>query len=265
MSVASKGWLSLVGAVSLATLSACGGGGGGGSGSNPAPSFSVAFQATSLTAKVFQGEVMGSTAFDSPDVEVDASVQANIPAGFSGSTYVRMVDTGQGFGKSSFSVVSHGDGTYSATLTPDVTLAPGTYTGNLSLQFCADQACSTPFTTTGGTLAYTVTVGAALAAQVYVNGTLAGAIQAGRGAPLQVSAPVGAAIEITSNIPVQWNYSTGPNMVVVTTASDSTATDYRATLSLPAVPYGQQIELDAYTLPTTGIAQIVPGVVVTLH
>ena len=262
MAVGNKARWSAVGAVLLAMLSACGGGGGGGGGGNPTPSFAVSFQTAELDATVFQGQAVGTTSFVSPDVTVSANVQANIPAGYSGTPYVRLVDSGKGFGKSAFTVESHSDGSYSAMLTPDVTLAPGTYTGNLSLQFCPDLSCTTPFPATGATLPYTLTVGAALAAQIYINGTLAATVAAGNAPPLQLDAPNGASIEITSNIPVQWQYSAGPNLVHVTVGSDSTSTDFRATLSLDSLPYSNEIQLSAYT---PGIAQESPAVNVTLQ
>lgn len=217
------------------TLSACGGG------DSSSPDMTVSFNPSALSAKGFQGQQANGNAFQDSTVTVQAAVSGTA----SGIVYARVVDSGQGFGGGALNVSSVGSGRYSATLRPNMTLVPGTYTGSLTLQLCKDAGCASQYTTAGATLPYTVTISPRLSVDVYVNSTFVGTTLSGPTLSLQSAIPNNSTVEFRSNVPVQWQYSSGPGFIGVTVNPSATSTDWKATLVRPANASIDSIDLNA--------------------
>lgn len=233
-------------------LTACGGGGDGGSN----PDMTVSYSTSALTAKAFQGQQVNVNALQDPAV----TVQATVSGSASGTVYARVVDSGQGFGGSSLAVSSVGSGRYSASLRPNVTLVPGTYTGTLTLQLCKDAGCASQYSTSGAALPYTVTITPRLSVDVYVNGSFVGTTLSGPSLTVPMAVPNNSTVEFRSNVPVQWQYSSGPGFIGVTVNPSATSTDWKATLVRPAISSTDSIELDTITQDSSQFIQRSAGV-----
>jgi hypothetical protein len=232
----------ILAALALTALASCGGGGGGDGSSDAAgDSVTVSFGVASLQATAFQNQQANTNASQDASVTVEVTEVASTgtpPA----VAYAVVQDTGGAFTGAGLQVMRTADG-FRATFAPNVTLAPGTYSGNLVLHVCKDQACAQEVAVHGGTLPYTVTILPQLQVTVFVNGTAAGTVRSGRVA-LPLSMADGTTVEIRSSVVMQVNYSSGPGFVTVTVDPASTSTDWKAVLARPAFPTTNQIELD---------------------
>jgi len=206
--------------VVLTLVSACGGGGGGGASAPAAVPVTVTFGATEISSTFYQHP---STALFGSYVP-PASVKATFGALPPGEIYPVVVVDKAVF--ASVGVVQNEGNAYTASFTPEVTLAPGTYTGVVSLQLFKDSAHTMPYLLTGGTLPYKLVVTPRLSITVRIDGIpkpeawhessgsqvmmLNGStIYWGYGAipACTLTLKAGQRIEVESNIPVTWTGS----------------------------------------------------------
>jgi hypothetical protein len=198
----------------LLGLLACGGGGGSGSG----PSFTLHFTPGRLTAQYFhnQHQLLNTSA-----PPVTAGVSGTIDPLPSGTLYVVLVlDAAVFVGEPSVSLL--GGNAFTLSLTPDTNLAPGTYTGNISIQMFQDAARAKPYSVIGGTLPYTLTVAPELTVTAAIDGVAAGVVFSSSHTavtdingstiywnPLQPAAAfnltTGQVLELRSSVPVTWH------------------------------------------------------------
>jgi hypothetical protein len=148
----------------LLGLIACGGGGGSG------PGFTLHFIPGRLTAQYFHNQhyLVNTSA-----PLVTASVSGTIDPVPSGTLYVVLVlDAAVFVGAPSVSLL--GGNAFSLSLTPDTNLAAGTHNGNISIQMFQDAARTMPYSVSGGTLPYTLTVAPELTVTTVIDGVVAG-------------------------------------------------------------------------------------------
>lgn len=249
-----KAWM--VAALSILALAACGGGGGGGnggSGAGAAADAQVRFDVSRLQVKAFQGQQYDVNAFEPAAVVLGAQVDGEL----SGTVYAVVGDSGKGFAGAPIEVVRSGPGNYNATLTPDVNLAPGSYSGELVLRLCKDSACAREYSVAGGSIDYRVTILPQLEGTVLVNGARAGVVRPGR-VDLPVALTNGSVVEIRTNIPVDIRYSSGPGFVTVTKDRSSTKTEWKAVIALDTFPTTRNLHLNV--IPIDGGQQMAPVV-----
>lgn len=226
-------------------LASCGGGGAGGGSSSDA---SVTYSPASLTATAFHQQQVGVNAFVDPWAFVTASVAGDL----SGTVVAVVQDTGAAFAGSPVNVIQVGGG-WQASLRPDVSLVPGTYTGNLRLHLCKDLACAQEYSVSGASLPYTVTILPRLQLTVFVDGVLQGLQSSGNGS-LPVTVQDTHLLRIQSNQPITLQYPGGLGLPGVTVDPSSTSTDWKATITL--LPMGStQLSLAAVPqAPLLGVA-----------
>lgn len=131
-------------------LGGCGGGGGGDNGYNDESwtNVSVSLSPTSISTTFSEsggtpaGVTITASLFDPPTTSVYAYITADSNVFTAGPQ----------------TVTANGNGGYSATLSFNTSVAPGTYSGFLTLKLCKDSACASQYVVSGGTLPYTVTV-----------------------------------------------------------------------------------------------------------
>jgi hypothetical protein len=125
-------------------LTACGGGGGGTSD----PGTTVSFNPNPLSAACIQNQ-----AGLDYSVTVVATFGGTLPTGI---VYVVIAFDNPGF--TTFMNILPSGNIYTAQLSPDSALAPGTYTGNVTVHLYKDSSFTSEYPLSGGTLPYTVTV-----------------------------------------------------------------------------------------------------------
>jgi hypothetical protein len=121
-------------------------------------------------------------------------------------------------------IIQSGSATFTTSLTPDVTLAPGTYTGTITLHLYKDSGYSSQYPLTGGDLPYTLTVTPELQITVKIDGVVSTTIKPTSSntgvmsifsntiywtnsiTPASVvTLKAGQVLELESNIPVDWS------------------------------------------------------------
>lgn len=211
--------------LSVALLAACGGGGGGGSGDFV---YSVQFSPSPLTARWTDNRravdpVTVTASFDSlPTGNVFPVVVMDKPNFVSEAVAVRFVS----------------GTTYEVDLTPVASLPVGVHTGTLTLKLCKDAQCASTYALTGGTLPYELTVAAAMAVSLTINGV---AVPDGRGGQLTafeddvltVDISSGDTIELSSHAEVSWVTDTNQQAANSITVLESTPTSWRGVIAGP--------------------------------
>lgn len=129
-------------------LVSCGGGGGGGGSSSP--SFSVSFNRSSLSFDSFEG-----------GLGAPQTIIATGNGDPGGTIYVAVLIEGQGVAPSGITITFTGTQA-SISVFPRTDLAPGTYTGRLILQACADPQCTRQFAGSPFPVSYTSVIRAGL-------------------------------------------------------------------------------------------------------
>jgi hypothetical protein len=125
-------------------LTACGGGGGGAS----APATTVSFSPNPLSAFCYQTQ---------PGLDYSVAVVATFGGTLpTGTVYAVITFDHPGF-TTNIQILQSGN-IYTAKLSPDVSLAPGMYTGNVTVHLYKDSSFTSEYPLSGGTLPYTVTV-----------------------------------------------------------------------------------------------------------
>lgn len=223
---------------SSSALVACGGGGGS---SEPAVQVNVSASAVSisypsntrpLNAQMSQ---VTATVVNPPTTRAYAAIQDS-----------GHVTNGQGY------VVANQDGSYTATVYYDLTLAPGTYTGTFQLKLCKDAACGSTYAVQGGSVAYTVTVTPTATFTATVNGvarTLQTHVMQGfADLPLTLELKAGDVVSLTASQPVSWGYSTSGAFASNVT---QTTTTWTGTMQYGTSTPGATgtVDLDAAYLP----------------
>lgn len=140
--------------VALATfLVGCGGGGGGGK--SPAPVTPTPPPTPTATLTAQTGAMPLQLAWlDETALTVTGNVNwTNLPAG----VHVVATDLGNYLGPTKALQVTTA-GAFSLTMAGDPALAPGNYSGSVTVQACQDSACAKPFTNTAVTLPYSLVV-----------------------------------------------------------------------------------------------------------
>lgn len=197
----------------LLGLPACGGGG-----SEPGPPpIRLVFTPDRLTARFFQHQQhLVNTYVSTVTAEVTATVEP-MP---SETTYVvvifdQPVFTGEPW------VTYQGGNAFSLGFMPDTGLAPGTYSGNVTIQLFHDAALTNPYEVIGGTVPYTVTVDPELTVTATVDGVAVGEIASSSSTavtlingntiywyPDQPAAALtlqpGQVLELEASVPVTW-------------------------------------------------------------
>lgn len=135
----------------LGTVAACGGGGGGSKAPSPPPPAPA--PTATLTAQT--GSMPLQLAWlDETSLTITGSVSwTNLPAGI----HVVATDVGNYLGLTK-SVQVTTAGSYSLTMAGNSELAPGNYSGSVTVQACQDSACAKPFANTAVTLPYSLVV-----------------------------------------------------------------------------------------------------------
>jgi hypothetical protein len=227
-------------ALMAVAVGGCGGGGGSGGGEGQGQAdVSVSFRTDAVKAAAVQGsQPPGDHMHDPSRVVLEAEVTGNV----TGTVFAFVRDAGTAFASSSIHIEQAGPSVYRATLRPNVTLSPGTYTGKLILQLCKDAGCAQEYSVSGGSIPYEVTIYAQLQATVLVDGVPSGTVTAG-GLPVELQMGDGSSVQITSNLPVQIVYSSGPGFVTVTPDPASTPTSWKGVLARPPFSSTNQITL----------------------
>lgn len=136
----------------LGAVAGCGGGGGSG-GRSPAPVTPTPTPTATMTAQTGTMPLQFSW-LDETALMITGNVSwTNLPAG----VHVVATDLGNHFGATKAQQVTVA-GAYSLTMTGNPELAPGTYTGNVTVQACQDGACTKPFANTAVNLPYSLVV-----------------------------------------------------------------------------------------------------------
>lgn len=142
---------------SIGLLPACGGGGG----SDASPSgYSVSLSPNPLTGR-------WNDRFASVD---PLTVTARFSPAPTGTVYPVVMMDAPNFETGSVAVRQISESTFEMDLTPVGTLPVGLHTGTLTLKLCKDSQCAAAYDLTGGSLPYELTVVAALAVKLSVNG-----------------------------------------------------------------------------------------------
>jgi len=255
----------------LAGLFACGGGG------SSKADFTLSFTPDRLTARYFHNQHHGVNTFTPP---VTATVNGTIDPVPTSNLYVLvMVDSPVFQGNPS--LVSLGGNAFSLTLTPDLSLAAATHSGNLTIQMFQDSALSKPYTVAGGTLPYTLTVDPELTVTVKIDGVVAPQIFSssntavtdinqstiywnGLQPPASFSLAPGKVIELTASVPVTWHSPDQFNPYgSLWSAPTVTATTLRQTMAAPSGGTSGMTG-NAYIAVPTAAGQFGAGLVVDI-
>jgi hypothetical protein len=196
-------------------LLACGGGGGG---SGSKPDFTLSFTPSRLTARYFHNQRYQQNTYTQA---VSATVTGAIEPLPSATLYVVMVEDAPVFvGNPAVSLL--GGNAFSLTVAPDLSLADGAHSGNLTIQMFQDAALTKPYVVAGGTLPYTITVDPELTVTVKIDGVAASAVFSSSNtavtdingstvywSPTQPAAAFtvapGKLIELQASVPVTWH------------------------------------------------------------
>jgi len=258
----------------LLGLFACGGGGG----SSAAPAFTLHFTPGQLTAQFFHNQTYLQNTYANP---VTAGVTGTIDPLPSGTLYVLIVVDAPVFvGDPAVSVL--GGNAFSLSLTPDTNLAAGTYTGNLTIQLFQDATATNPYSVTGGTLPYTLTVDPELTVTATIDGVPAGVVFSSSNTavtsingstiywnPAQPAAAVdltpGQVLELQASVPVTW-YSPDQFYPYGYLWQAPTVTATTLTQTIAAPPSGTTgITGNAYIAVPTAGGQFGAGLIVDIH
>jgi len=186
--------------VSLALILACGGGGGGNN-----SGITIYKDQPTISASVFQGQGTYQNSTITPTVL--AGTYSPVPAAL---LYPYVTASAPGFVALDSTVDIYNNGTFSASFTPDSSLAPGTYPGTISVKVFQDAAMTIPIAVTGGSVPFTVTVTRPLVVNVlYQAGSLNGVSPTNNNGSINI--PDGTTIEFDSinQIPFTVMYSSG--------------------------------------------------------
>ncbi|MBQ0941997.1 hypothetical protein KAK07_01480 [Ideonella sp. 4Y16] len=210
--------------LSFSLLAACGGGGGGGGD----PSYAVDLSPKPLTARwtdamVVLEPVSGTAVFDKAPT---------------GTVYPVVVMDAPNFVSETVAVRQISGTTYEVDLTPKSSLSVGVHTGTLTLKLCKDPQCNAVYALTGGSLPYELTVSAAMAVSLTINGVpvpdgRGGQLTAREDDVLTVDISSGDTIELSSHAEVDWVASTNNQVNNSITVLSSTPTSWRAVISGP--------------------------------
>lgn len=255
----------LSGCALVTLLASCGGGS-----SESTAVTTIAYSPSTLSASYFQNQSsVNSYSSAPPSADVSITLGGELP---SGTVYVVIVQDQPLFANASFSQT--GPYSFTATLFPELTLTPNTYSGNLVLHLCKDSGCGAEYALSGATLPYTVTVTPELKITVKIDGVVSSTIH-----PSSSNSPVtdiwmntiywkysppasvatltaGQVLELESNIPVNW---TGAGDLYpygyMWAPSVKTSTTFRQVV--PALPAGTTLMTgnSFIAMPATGGAQ----------
>ena len=145
----------LVSVALAAFLVGCGGGGGGGRNPSPGPTTPPPTPTPTAALTAQTGPMPLQLAWlDETALTVTGNVSwTNLPAG----VYVVATDLGNYLGPTKALQVTTA-GAFSLSMAGDPALAPGNYSGSVTVQACQDSACAKPFTNTAVTLPYSLVV-----------------------------------------------------------------------------------------------------------
>lgn len=190
----------------LFALGAC----GSGSGESP---IEITFNPASLTASYAQGEI-------APWLSLTATL-SRVPTD---TVFVALVEDARVLASTQLSITPNYDGkSFSTTLWPLCTLAPGTYSGTFTLWLCHDGACQNKYPLNGNTLPYRFSVSSGTLITAAVDGVTL-STPASRCTPLFLDAKVGQKVELVANVPVTWSCSLMTSVGVPTITGLTTTT-----------------------------------------
>jgi hypothetical protein len=213
----------LVGALGLA---AC----GGGSSSPPAIS------PPAETYSVFPTTVNASFTAGTPS---PATVTITPAPALSGTVYWGIGNTG-GAISTSVTVAVNNDGSYTLTLTPLSSLAPGSHTGQFTVTVCADQACATQYAGSPVSVPFDFEVAAVPAPVTLSPSSLSGSFIAGDAFPFRLLTTATPQPSVGINLSFQ---ASDPNNIITPTVLSLTS---GGTLNL-ALGVSQSLAAGHYT------------------
>lgn len=195
------------------TLIACGGGGA----DSPPPSILTVFSPPAIEASYFQNQDSGvNTNAQQPFLHVGVTLSPR-PKGV---IYATLTSDKPVFSKIEVDKYDFND-TPQLALTPILTLAPGTYTGTLTLKLFSDSMGAKQYSLSASTIPFTITVGKQLTLTVKIDGVVQPAkLSNSQAAVSQINGntiywypkdPVsaytlkpGQIVEVEANMPVSW-------------------------------------------------------------
>jgi hypothetical protein len=150
------------------------------------------------------------------------SVTGNFVTTPSGSVYpsVAETDSDQVLGAPPYTFTGNYSSGFTGTIPFNPNLAVGTYTGYFLLNLYQTSSLTSPYTVTGGSVPFTVTVTPGIVLTALVNAV-----------PTELSnldVPSGTVVKFTSSVPVEWSTASGgglfSNPVITTTSWQATIT-----------------------------------------
>jgi hypothetical protein len=219
---------SLVLAVGVA-LAGCGGGGDGALAAGGGDVLQVTFTPQPLVFSTFE-DWFGRRVYETVTV---SPVPTETP-------YVFVTDSAATFVAGTITVTALGGNSFRASLPIRDGLAPGTYSGTLTVQICRDAACADPYVLSDATLSYSITIRPVIAglppltATVSVDGVATTDVSEGLAGSVRtytISIRSGQTVELVPSVPFV-SVSTWNNGTVITMLPPGQAGTIRATVSL---------------------------------
>ena len=194
--------------LSIGLLSCGGGGGGSSSGAQSGPAISVDISPTSIA----YAYPAGHQGLNTPRVSATVTI-SDMPGT---PIYPVIAASSNILAPGPCYFTNNGNGVFTGTVGFNQDLPAGVYAGSLFLNLYMDSAHTSPYTVTGGTVPFTVTVTPAIVLTATINGVPASL------SSLNVKS--GDNVEVDSSIPVDW-FTTSSGGI----ASNVTSTQYKWT------------------------------------
>jgi len=191
---------------------------------------SVAFDFTVMSAYTLAPNVLSATFTAGSPTVLTITVTPTTP--MTGPVYVSLADPGSVL-SAARSVTANNNGSYSITVQPSSSLAPGHLTGALPLDLCSDSACASPLTAAPIPVPYDFTISAAPPALTLTPASANGMFTAGNPVPFLISLEATVASGLSFPIYVNVN---DPSGTVLGTATLATEPSNHYTLTLQANP-----------------------------
>ena len=176
----------------LLALAACSGGAGGGGGGGGGSGFSISFDTARITLHAVYGQ---------PANQFAALVHATGSGPAPTTMYIGATDSGQGFVHPFYVEINAATKSGVLTALADTTLAPGEYTGQLTISACPDASCSTQFSGSPHVVDYTVVVEPTLTATPSALSLSTFESAVGNSVSVQISKDAASVVTVQSNQP----------------------------------------------------------------
>ena len=205
---------------------------------------SVAFDFTVMSAYTLAPSVLSATfTAGSPNV-LTITVTPTTP--IIGPVFVSLADPGSVL-SAARSVTSNNNGSYSISVQPSSSLAPGHLTGTLSLNLCSDSACASPLSASPVPVPYDFTISAPQPALTLIPASANGRFTVGNPVPFLINLAATVASGLSFPIYVNVNDPSGTILGTATLASQPSnhyALTLQANPSLAVGHYTGSLELN---------------------